>query len=172
VPDSTRLTSPEISIWFPDPSRFFIRARPCGCGLSPEAVLQQPPLPKLQVTNHCLIRHRLLDFGDIVAYFFVVDGMMGRPTTGLLYVLCKVIGEGRMNCSRIILADNGKQVARGGASKEPFRVTETIFVRPDGTGAKGPPAKTAEWLAIEERLKQQPRIEYHDWALPDCVPAW
>jgi len=98
--------------------------------------------------------------------------MTGRPTTGLLYVLFKVIGEGRINCSRIILADNDIQVARGGASKRPFRVTETIFVRPDGTGAKGLPAKTAEWLAIEERLEQQPRIEYHDRTLPDFVPAW
>ena len=127
--------------------------------------------PKLQVTNHRLIKHRLVDFGDIVAYD-EVNGMTGRPTTGLLAVLFKVIGEGRVDWSRIFIADNGIQVARGGASKGPFRVTETFFVRPDGTGAKGLPENTPMWLAIEERLKQKPRIEYHDWTLPDFDPTW
>lgn len=122
--------------------------------------------PKLQVTNHRLIKQRLLYFGDLIVYD-QVSGITGRPTTGLLSILFKVIGEGRVDWTRMVVADNGIQVARGGASKGPFSVTETFFVRPDGTGEKGLPAKTPEWLALDARLKQVPHIEYHAWTLPD-----
>ena len=127
--------------------------------------------PKLQVTNHRLIKHRLLYFGNLIVYD-QISGMTGRPTTGLLGILFKMIGEGRVNWSRMLIADNGIQVARGKASKGPFSVTETFFVRPDGTGEKGLPAKTPQWLEIEAQLKQMPRIEYHEWTLPDFDPTW
>ena len=127
--------------------------------------------PKLQVTNHRLIKQRMLYFEDLIVYD-QISGITGRPTTGLLSLLFRVIGEGRVDWSRMSITDDGIQVARGGASKGPFSVTETFFVRPDGTGEKGLPEKTPRWLAIEARLKQMPRIKYHAWTLPDFNPNW
>ena len=127
--------------------------------------------PVLQVTNQRLIKHRLVYFEDLIVYD-QISGITGRPTTGLLALLFKVIGEGRVDWSRMIIAADGTQVARGGASKGPFSVTETFYVRPDGSGEKGLPAKTPEWIALEDRLKHIPRIEYHDWTLPDFDPTW
>jgi hypothetical protein len=127
--------------------------------------------PKLQITNHRMIRHRLLHFGDVVSYDDV-NGMTGRPTTGFLATVFKVIGEGHIDWSRIYIAEDGMQVTRGSAHKGPFSVTETINVRPDGKGDKGLPADTPEWRAIEDRLKEKPDIEYHKWSLPEFDARW
>ncbi|MCB0717942.1 MAG: hypothetical protein KDD65_05825 [Bacteroidetes bacterium] len=127
--------------------------------------------PHLQITNHRLIQHRLLDFGDIVSYD-EVDGMTGRPTTGIMAAIFKLFGEGRINWSRIFIADNGVQVTRGSASKGPFSVVETVHVLPDGTGDKGLPAETEKWEAIERRLAAKPKVEYKQWRLPDFSADW
>ena len=127
--------------------------------------------PRLQVTNHRLIRQRMLYFDDLIVYD-QVQGVTGRPTTGPLSLLFKVIGEGRVRWSRMFIASNGIQVVRGKASKGPISVTETFFIRPDGTGEKGLPARSSAWLAVEARLKRMPGIAYHPWRLPDFDPNW
>jgi hypothetical protein len=93
-------------------------------------------LPRLKVTYKRLIREKMLYFGDLFVYD-QVSGVGGRPTTGLVSLLFKVIGEGHVDWSRTIVADNGVQVALGKAGKGPFSLTETFFVRPDGSGGEG-----------------------------------
>jgi hypothetical protein len=127
--------------------------------------------PKLKVTYQRLIKQRLLYFGDIIV-FDRISGVSGRPTTGLLGLLFKLIGEGRADWTRMMVADNDILVGRGRATKGPFSVTDSFIVRPDGTAEKGLPAKAPEWLEIEARLKRMPRIEYHEWSLPDFDPNW
>ncbi len=122
--------------------------------------------PILQITNHRVIRQRILDFGDVIS-FDEVTGITGRPTTGLLAFFFKVIGEGHIDWSRFYIADNGIQVTRGGAHKGPFSTTETIHVFPDGRGESGIPGKEEMWRSIESRIKDKPKIEYHDYTLPD-----
>ena len=53
-------------------------------------------MPKLKVTNRQEITYRLLVFGEMVVYD-EIDGTFGRPLSGVLGALFKVIGDGRMN---------------------------------------------------------------------------
>src|SRR5262245_4302578 len=51
--------------------------------------------PHLKVTNKRVMSYRLLDFGDMVV-FGDIEGLYGRPTTGALGMLFRVIGEGQV----------------------------------------------------------------------------
>jgi len=62
--------------------------------------------PKLKVTNHREITYRLLDFGDMIVYDDI-HGLTGRPTSGILGMLFKIIGEGRVVQSRISITPDG-----------------------------------------------------------------
>ena len=121
--------------------------------------------PTLKVTNHGLIRYRLLDFGDMIV-FDKLQGLTGRPTSGLLAVLFKLIGEGRVVWSRLSFAEDGLQVTRAKAKKGPFSVTETLTLQLDGRANKGIPEDRPDLQALENRLKQKIKIKYHDWTLP------
>ncbi|MDX1740990.1 MAG: hypothetical protein R3178_06840 [Rhodothermales bacterium] len=127
--------------------------------------------PQLKVTNHRLIKYRLVYFGDVTVYD-EMSGLSGRPTSGLLSLLFRVIGEGRAHWTRFLIARDGTQLGRGRAKKGPFAVTETFHVQPDGTANKGLPDESPEWMAAERRLKNIPDIEYHEWTLPDFDVAW
>lgn len=124
--------------------------------------------PTLRVTNHRLIRYRMLDFGNMIA-FDDMTGLTGRPTSGVFAPLFAVIGEGRITWSRFSVTDDGLQVMRAQARKGPFKRTETVSVYPDGTAKTGLPEDSAHLLAIDERLRVELDIEYHDWFLPDVA---
>lgn len=119
-------------------------------------------VPEVQVTNRRVIRFRLLDLGDMIVYDDI-EGITGRPATGLLATLFKVIGEGSLKWSRIAITDDGLQIGRARVKKLLFTVTETVTVFPDGQAVKGLPEDRPDLLAVEERLKEELDFEYRDW---------
>jgi len=115
--------------------------------------------PNLNVTNHRVITYRLLDFGDMIVYD-EIQGLTGRPTSGILGLLFRVIGEGEVVHSRITISADGLQITRAQARKGPIVITETVTVQPDGKTEKGLPAGRRDLPALEKKLKRPLRIRY------------
>jgi hypothetical protein len=109
--------------------------------------------PRLKVTNERVVTYRLLDYGDATV-FHAVDGLRGRPTSGILGVLFQVIGEGHVVESRMAIATDGLQVSRARARKLMIEVATTVTVYPDGRTEKDLPPGRTDLAAIEARLKQ------------------
>lgn len=115
--------------------------------------------PRLKVTNERVITYRLLDYGDLTV-FRQVEGLRGRPTTGILGVLFQVIGEGHVVESRMALAADGLQVSRARARKLLIEVATTVTVYPDGRTEKDVPPGRADLAASEARLKQRLELKH------------
>ena len=115
--------------------------------------------PHLKVTNRGVIAYRLLDFGDKVVYD-QIKGFTGRPTSGVLGVLFRIIGEGRVVQSQMAISRDGLQVARAKAKKALLGVTTTVTVYPNGHTEKDVPADRPDLLALEARLKEPLKIDY------------
>lgn len=123
--------------------------------------------PHLKVTNKSLITYRLLDFGDVVVYD-EIEGLSGRPTSGILGFLFSIIGEGHVVQSRMAISADGLQVSRARAEKGFMRVVTTVTVHPDGRTEKEVPAGRPDLRALDARLRQPLRIDY----LPMPAPAF
>jgi len=121
--------------------------------------------PRLQVTNHRVITYRLLDFGDRIVYDEIA-GLTGRPTTGLLGALFKVIGEGRVVRSSMAFSDDGLQVARTHSKKGPFSINATVTVQPDGEMTKGIPGNRTDLRKLEKKVKQRFTVQYVPFSGP------
>jgi hypothetical protein len=115
--------------------------------------------PKLKVTNKSLITYRLLDLGDSIA-FDEIEGLEGRPTSGVLGVLFRMIGEGHVVESRMTISPDGLQVSRARARKALFSVTTTVTVYPDGRTEKDLPADREDLKPVGARLERPLRIAY------------
>ncbi len=115
-------------------------------------------VPKLRVTNRQLVSFRLLDLGDMVAYD-KISGVSGRPTSGVLGALFKLLGEGDVKYSRLGLASDGLLVVRAQAKKI-FSKTVTVTIHPDGVVEKDVPEGRPDLERIEARLKEDLEIEY------------
>lgn len=115
--------------------------------------------PRLRVTNQRVITYRLLDFGDMVV-FDEIEGLKGRPTTGILGFLFRIIGEGKVQESRMSISPDGLQIARARASKAFFKVESTLTVYPDGRTEKDLPPDRPDLLALETRLKRPLKMSY------------
>lgn len=122
--------------------------------------------PHLKVTNHRVVTYRLLDFGDMLLYD-EVRGVTGRPKSGILALIFKVIGEARMVQSRIAISEDGLQIARAKARKGRISVTSTLTIYPDGYTEKDIPSDRPDLLAIETLLKQPIRIKYMPINFPE-----
>jgi hypothetical protein len=120
--------------------------------------------PALQVTNHRQIRYRVLAFEDRV-FVDEIEGLTGRPNSGALGLLFKVIGEGRVVEYRMAVAPDGLQVSRGRAKKGFFDVASTITVQPGGKAEKDIPAGRADLLAIDKRLQEPLEVKYKPFGL-------
>lgn len=116
-------------------------------------------IPDLRVTNERIITYRLLDFGDLIAYD-EVEGLRGRPTEGFLGVLFNLIGEGRIEWSRMAISAEGLQVSRARASKGLFRVESSITVFPDGRVEKDLPKDRPDLAPLDKRVRQPLKIRY------------
>ncbi len=116
--------------------------------------------PELKVTNRRLITYRLLDFGDMVVYDDV-HGLTGRPTSGALGILFRIIGEGRVVRSRMAISSDGLQISRARAKKAFIGVSTTVTVYPDGRTEKDVPPDRADLAAIEARIKEPLEMDYH-----------
>jgi len=115
--------------------------------------------PNLNVTNHQVITYRLLDFGDRF-FFDDIEGLTGRPTTGLLGLLFKLIGEGRVVVTGIAISKDGLQVVRGTAKKAFMGVTTTATIAPDGQSEKDVPDDRPDLQALEKVLEIPFEIDY------------
>ena len=115
--------------------------------------------PRFKVTNWQVMTYRLLDFGDWAVYD-EIEGITGRPKSGVLALLFRVIGEGRIAHSRMAISEDGIQVSRTRAEKAFMEVTTTVTVHPDGTMEKDVPAGRSDLLELERRLKQPMEIDY------------
>jgi len=119
-------------------------------------------VPKLKATSHREITYRLLEFNDMIV-LDQIDGLSGRPVSGLLGALFAVIGEGNLEHTRIAVADDGLQLVRGRAKKV-FSVATTVTVEPSGRGEKGIPAGRPDLTELEAKLKRTLKIEYVPYA--------
>jgi hypothetical protein len=115
--------------------------------------------PTLQVTNHREVTFRLVDFGDRIL-LDAMDGLTGRPSSGALGLLFKMIGEGRVVQYRMTTASDGVQVSRGRARKAFFDVESTVTVQPDGKAEKDTPADRADLQALDKRLQEPLDVKY------------
>jgi len=127
--------------------------------------------PKLKVTNHREITYRLLDFGDMIVYDDL-EGLTGRPTSGILGLLFSLIGEGRVVQSRITITLDGLQINRVQAARGPFSVEETVTVKPDGVSQKGLPENRPDLLTVETRLKRALTIKYKPLEFDRLAEIW
>jgi hypothetical protein len=122
--------------------------------------------PTLRVTNKRVLRYRLLDFGDMIV-FDEVEGITGRPESGILGAVFKLIGEGHVAWSRSTVSDDGILVIRARAKKSFIKVTTTVSIEPDGVAQKGLPVSRPDLQPLEDRLMEDLDIRYHDWQLTD-----
>ncbi len=116
-------------------------------------------VPRLRVTNHRVITYRLLDFGDVVVYD-EIRGLTGRPTTGALGLLFKLIGDGHVVRSAMALAPDGLLVSRVRSKKGIFKVNTTVTVTPNGHMNKGLPKGRSDLRKLENKLKRPAKIQY------------
>jgi hypothetical protein len=109
--------------------------------------------PNLRVTQRRLVAYRLVEYDDRI-WYAEVSGLRGRPTSGPLGVLFRVIGEASVEESRSAFLPDGLQVVSGRAGKWGMHRTETVTVWPDGHVDKGTPPDRPDVAAAEERLSQ------------------
>jgi len=115
--------------------------------------------PNLRVTQKRLITYRLVEYEDRL-WYAEVSGLHGRPTSGPLGVLFRLIGEARVEESRSAFLPDGTQVVRGRASKWGIDRTETAIVWADGHADRGIPAGRPDLLALEKRLLEPLAIRF------------
>ena len=120
--------------------------------------------PHLKVTNHRSMSYRLLDLGD----WFACDrisGIRGRPTTGLLGFIFRIIGDARFVHTRMTTSNDGLQIVRATSKKGFMGKTTTATIYPDGEMIKDLPDGRPDLLELKRRIKQPLEIEYVE--LPD-----
>jgi hypothetical protein len=113
----------------------------------------------LKVTNQRLIKYRLLEIGGMVVYG-QIEGLKGRPSSGVLGALFQLIGEGDLKESRMFLSSDGLQVSRTRAEKWSFGVTQTVTIYPDGHAEKDTPENRADLKALAARLELPLKVRY------------
>ena len=116
------------------------------------------PTPRLLVENERETSYRLLDFGGLILYD-EMEGIRGRPTSGVLGALFQVIGTGRLVWTRMAVSEDGLLLIRAKAKKFVSK-TITAVVSRDGTGAELPPDR-ADLLDLAESLERPLEIAYH-----------
>ena len=115
--------------------------------------------PNLRVTNQRVMSYRLLDFGNWVAYD-EIKGLTGRPTSGILGFLFRIIGEGRILQTRMAISKDGLQINRATAQKGFIKRIDTVTVYPDGKMEKDVPPDRPDLLELTNRIAQPLEIEY------------
>jgi hypothetical protein len=115
--------------------------------------------PTLRVTQKRVIRYRLVDYGDRL-WYAEVEGLHGRPTSGALGVLFKILGEARVVETRSTLSPDGLQIVRGHGKKLLINRVGTVTVWPDGHARMGVPKGRPDLVALAQRLKEPLEIRF------------
>jgi hypothetical protein len=137
-----------VRIWWPEPRG--------GSSYSYEDMLS---IPHLKVTNKRLMSYRLLEFEDMLV-FGEIEGLLGRPTSGVLGLLFQIIGEGQVQENRMTISRDGLQISHARARKAFFGVTSTVTVYPDGRTEKDLPAGRPDLAPLEARLTRPLQLSY------------
>ncbi len=115
-------------------------------------------VPQLKVTNHQVMTFRFLVFKDMTV-LDQLEGISGRPLSGLLGAIFKIIGEGDAVYARFGISADGRQIVRA-KSKKLVSKTVTATINPDGTGQNGLPDGRTDLIELETRLKQSLEFDY------------
>lgn len=118
--------------------------------------------PRLLVENARETSYRLLDFGDQLLYD-EMQGIRGRPTSGVLGALFKVLGTGRLVWTRMAVSPDGLLLVRAQAKKVVSKTT-TVVVNMDGTGTELPEGRP-DLDAIVASLERPLEVSYQPWPL-------
>ena len=120
--------------------------------------------PTLRVTQKRRIRYRLVDYGDL-RWYADVSGLHGRPTSGALGLLFKILGEARVVETRSVLSADGLLVVRGRGRKLGLTRVGTATVWPDGHARKGVPRNRPDLRALVQRLKEPLEIRFRPFEI-------
>ncbi len=116
--------------------------------------------PTLKVKNKNQITYRILDFGNVILYDDM-HGLSGQPTSGILGLIFRLIGEGHVMWSKFTITPSGLQINRARAKKGIFEIVSTLTIYPEGNTLKNLP-DNQPWLKPHETLLTQPTdIEYY-----------
>lgn len=121
--------------------------------------------PHLKVTMKRAITYRLVDYGDMLLYG-EIEGLRGRPTSGVLGALFNLFGEVPIVESRMALSADGLQISRGRGRKGFIDVTTTVTLTPEGRAEKGLPPGRPDLQALEQRLKRKLELAWKPLAPP------
>lgn len=130
-------------------------------GLRKYSFVDTTSVPQLKVTNHQVQVMRFLVFKDMTV-LDEIEGMSGRPLTGLLGTIFKIIGEGNVEFARFSISSDGLQVLRTKAKKLVSK-TVTGTINPNGTGQNGVPEDRADLIELETRLKAPLEFDYYPY---------
>jgi hypothetical protein len=119
--------------------------------------------PELEITVERVLRYRLLELPDGAVLFDAIEGLRGRPATGALGLLFRLIGQARVVETRLAWAGDGFSVLVGEGRKGFLQRRETVTVAPDGSVERGVPASRADLLALAAHLNEPLRVEYVPW---------
>ncbi len=116
-------------------------------------------VPVLRVTNKRVITYRVMRFGDMIVCD-KINGISGRPLTGLLGLVFKVLGEVRVVESRTIVSRDNLQIVRAYCKKGPVGIWAMSTVYPDGHAIKGIPKARPDLQRIASRLSAKPKVQF------------
>lgn len=122
-------------------------------------------IPRIKSTNHQVMSFRFLVFNNMVV-LDEIEGISGRPLSGLLGTLFKLIGEGDILYARFNIAADGRQVLRTKARKV-ISKTVTATINPDGKAQNGLPDGRLDLIELESTLKLPFEFDYFPY---HCVP--
>lgn len=120
--------------------------------------------PNLIVVNERVITYQLLDLEDLI-FIDNLQGVKGRPTSGIFGLLFKVLGTAQVVETRIAISQDGLQVVFGKARKGFLSRTAIATVHLDGTVTEGVLPNRPDLTAIETTLTQPLKIAYKPFAL-------
>ena len=115
--------------------------------------------PNLRVTNQRVMSCRLLDFGNWIA-FDEMEGFTGRPTSGILGILFRILGEARVLQSRMTISKDNLQIYQVTARKGFLERIVTATIYPDGKMEIDFPPSRPDLIELEKRISQPLEIEY------------
>jgi hypothetical protein len=123
--------------------------------------------PNVLLRYESEVNYRLVRLPDRVLYDDV-EGLSGRPTSGALGALFRVLGRASIQSSHFAVADDQTLVAytRG---RRLFSFSTLATVRPDGSTSRGVPDDRDDLEAMGERLSRLPDIRYSGSAPEPCL---
>jgi hypothetical protein len=123
--------------------------------------------PSILVRYQREVDYRLIRLSDRVLYD-AVEGLSGRPTSGALGTLFRVLGRAQIQSSHFALADDQTLVAYSrGQRLFPFSVLTTV--KSDGSTSRGVPDDRDDLQALAERLAALPDLHYSGSPPEPCL---